>query len=232
MRNDDPARLWNEVREALEQEKAPKEPFLKAVYDVMTGKIKNEDIEEALELIKVAEYREPIMAYFLSGATIKEMAQNLHMSEKVLRHFEKLMMDRSAFKHKLHWRRYAKQYAEACETKEGKALVESGMLMGPVAISFHLQHGNETLTTSDKELAEKLAQTSFFKGLVARGTNITSLEAREALRWAQLHMKQVAAKANIDDSDELEQDAMAAIERFVSTKTPEELGVKPGEILH
>jgi len=232
MRNDDPARLWNDVRKALDEKKAPTEPFLKAVYDVMLGNIENEVIEETLELIRIPEYREPVMAYFLSGATIEEMAKNLNMSKKVLENFEKLMIDRKVFKHKLHWKRYAAKYAESCETEEGTSLVNSGMLMGPMAIAFHLQHGNETITVSDKDLSEKLAQTSFFKGIVAKGTPVTSAEAREALRWSQLHMKQVAAKANIDDSDELEMSALAQIDRFVTTKTPEEIGVKPEEILH
>ncbi len=160
------------------------------------------------------------------------MATNLKMSKKVLRNFEKLLMDRTAFKHKLHWKRYAAEYSKQCSTDEGKALVNSGMLMGPMAIAFHLQHGNETLTFSDKDLSEKLAQTSFFKGIVAKGTPVTSAEAREALRWSQLHVKQVAAKANIDDSDDLELDALATIERFVTTKTPDEVGVKPEDILH
>lgn len=232
MIHDDPARLWNEIRKALDEEKPPKEPFLKAVYDVMLGNITNEDIAETLELIKIPEYREPLVAYFLSGASIKEMSDNLRIDVKILRNFEKLMMDRTAFKHKLHWRLYAEKFAENCETEEGQKLVRSGMLMGPMAIAFHLQHGNERITVSDKELAEKLAQTSFFKGVIAKGAPVTSAEAREAFRWSQLHMKQVAAKKNIDDSDDLETDALAAIERFVSTKTPEEVGVKTDEILH
>jgi len=232
MNKDDPAWRWGEVLKALDSGEVPTDPFLKAVYDVMQGTIENTEIAEALELIRIPEYREPVIAFFLSGASIKEMSTHLNMSEKILRHFEKLVMDRTAFKHKLHWRRYANTYADNCETDEGKALVHAGMLMGPMSIAYHLQHGAEKITMSDKELIDRLAQTSFFKGIVAKGVPITSVEAREALRWAQTHPKLVAAKNGIDENDELELSAMAEIERFVTSKTPEEIGVKPEDILH
>lgn len=233
MGNHDPDRLWKLLNAALEEEKEPEDEFLKAVYGVLRGTISDETIEYALDLIRNDSYREALIVFFLSGGTCSEISHSLNIPVAQLEIFQRLIIDVTAFKHKLHLLEFVHAFTAQIKNPKLASLLEAGMLMGPAAVEHHFQHGKEAVEFIQTELADRLLLVSFYKGIIAQGAAINSPESREALRWGQAFFKNVSLRENIGkDKNKEETEAFALIMPFRNTTTPDEADIEVKDILH
>ena len=219
-----PDRWWRQLKQAIDEKQAPLDPTLKKLYDVAGGITCDEMIQYALDLVEIAEDREVVTAFFLSGASISEISRSLRIPEDVLSLFSWLVIDMSEFRNKLEIRRYAEQYSRDASLK-GQKLVSLGIVQGPAALEYHYLHGRETLDVNREEVAKELLSQAYFNGRLARGNSLVSEHAKESLKWASSAAKALELVENLNISTNKDDDALEAVRKRVVTKTAEEAGI-------
>lgn len=228
-----PDRLWKSLCEALDKDEEPDDELLKAVYGVLKGTTANETISAVLDLVHSTRYREELIIFFLSGASCEDISRSLKIPVAQLEIFRKLVIDLTAFRHKLHFREFTREFKKQLQDPELAQLLEVGLLLGPDAIEYHFQHGKESVNFLHTDLADKLLVVAFYKGIIARGASIDSPEAREALRWSQSYFKNANLREHMSkDKNKEELEALALIEAFRTSKTPDEANIDISQILH
>ena len=156
-----PDRLWKSLCEALEKDEEPDNELLKTVYGVLKGTIVNEEISTVLDLIHNTRYREELIIFFLSGASCEDISRSLKIPPVQLEIFRKLIIDVTAFQHKLQFREFTREFKKQLQDPELVQLLEAGLLLGPDAIEYHFQHGKESVDFAHTELADKLLAVAF-----------------------------------------------------------------------
>jgi hypothetical protein len=214
----------SQLKKAIDDKEAPMDVALRKVYDVVTGASPNETIQYALDLIENTEDQEVLVAFFLSGATIPEIAKSLRISDDVLAIFSWLVIDMSEFRNKLELRRYAETYGRTASSK-GKKLITLGIVQGPSALEYHYLYGRETLDVNREEVAKELLTQTYFNGRLARGNSLVSDHSKESLKWTSAAAKALELVEGLNISTNKEDDAMEAVRKRVVTKTAEEAGI-------
>lgn len=233
MEKNTPDHRWQSLCKAIDAQTEPADDFLKMIYRGFKNKKIGDTIKEALDLIRNDRYREELIIFFLSGASCNDVSRSLNIPKAQLEVFQKLILDMSAFKHKLHLREFIQEFKKSLTDPELVNLLEVGLLLGPDAIEYHFQHGRESINFLHTDLADKLLLVTFYKGIIARGASIDSPEAREALRWSQAYFKNVNVREHLSkDKNREETEALALIEAFRSSKTPDEANIDVSNILH
>ena len=85
---------------------------------------------------------------------------------------------------------------------------------------------------SDQEILTQQVILAHTKALAARNAGITDQEAKEAFKWGQFAVSTAARRSNIQDTGELETDAIVAIQKRKATLDAGEAGLELSEIYH
>lgn len=230
-----PDRLWKQVIEAYDSGTCPGDPFLKRVYSVMVGETEDETVQYALEKIAEPKDRDAIVAYILSGATNEMIANSLWIrSTEVVDVFSKLYMDITVFRDKLEHLRYCEYYLEdRCEDDErNQALIQQGISHGPKALELWWKRAKDEVNIDRDDIADAVLRMAFTNAMAAKDVSVTHPIAKEAHRWVKTALDAIQVRdADRDDLGE-DLDAMLAIEKHLSTKTPEEANVPLDQIMH
>lgn len=226
-----PDARWKEFLRAVQTQIAPTDPLALLAYSVYCRTEDDAVVEYACDLARNRDDRDVLVAFCLSGAEAEETSKSLRIPIEVLAVFEKLVIDMSTFRNKLDLLRYAQHY-RTMATEKGSDLIELGVVQGPFALMHHFIHGHEELVVDAKMYARSMMQQSFYFGMLSRGNTIKSNVAKESLRWlsatASLLKDYDRILGDSHDSDE----PLLEIVKRQSTKTPEELNITKGEILH
>ena len=89
---------WILVQEAVETNTPPSDAFLRDIYSVIVEGLDHEIYKYALEIYCVPQYRDTMVAWFLSGATTEQIIQGSQVDPDTLAAFEKLFIDSSVFR--------------------------------------------------------------------------------------------------------------------------------------
>lgn len=226
-----PDMRWRQVCKAVEEEKPPKDAFLKRIYAVMCGDVQDPKIQYVIDLIENPGHRDSIVAYFFARAEIPRIANSLSIPEEILKIFEQLYIDLGVFRNKLEIRDYVKYYLkERCADKETQREVQVGYTNGAVALDF--QWCPDTVNVSEKDVTRAALALSYSKMIIARDAPLLSAASKEGLRWAAFALKAAPIHSNMPDKDQDELDAFAAIEKHRNTRQLEDLGITSDQLVH
>jgi len=186
-----------------------------------------------LELYTVPQFRDTMVAWFLSGATTEQIVQGSHVNMDALAAFEKLFVDSAAFRNKMEWRAYAEYYvANCCFNEIGEKQVKMGTLEGPIPLLSYWRQGNEIIKLSDEEIMSQQVMLAHVKALAARNASVTDPAAKEAFKWGQFAVA-VAGRRNVLHAEtDSEVDAIVAIQKRKATLAAQELGLDLADIKH
>lgn len=227
-----PDRKWRQYCKLVETKKAILDPLLLQVDAVRHGKLEDDDIAYALDLIEDPEHKDGIIAFLLSGEDLMGIATWLRIPLPVLEIFCALCFDRNEFRNKLELRSYARKYAREIAQPENTELIASAILLGPKYMMYHFQTGNEEMPMDPREFAKNLIHQAFHISRVARGNPINSPASKEALRWLNAASKLITGYDKVpgDDLTDDDSEAMIAIEEVKISRSVTELGLAPDDI--
>jgi hypothetical protein len=234
-----PDSQWKQLCAAVEKGKPPKDAFLKKLYTVIKnadddGNLvptkDNEKLIYVLQLIQNTKHRYSLIAYFISGATTEQIAEGLNIDPEVVDMFGSLIIDMTAFRNKLELRDYAVYIEGVCPKEDLKKEIQCGYLYGPAYLNVVWQHGNEAITLREKDVTKAMLLMGYEKVMLAKNSPVESPATREVLKWHSQVLKTIPVHNNIDESDDLMEDAIISIER--RKKELEEEQVDPSRIVH
>ena len=70
------------------------------------------------------------------------------------------------------------------------------------------------------------------KSLTARNASVTDIAAKEAYKWGQFAVATAQRRSSLQDTSEVEMDAIVAIQKRKATLEAEEAGLALSDILH
>ena len=224
---------WAIVKKAAEDGIPPEDAFLRDVYSVMLGELKHEVYVYALELYTVHQFRDTMMAWFLSGATTEQILQGSGVDIDALAAFEKLFIDATTFRNKMEWRAYAEYYvANCCYNEIGEKQVKMGTLEGPIPLLSYWRIGNELIKITDEEIMSQQVMVAHIKALAARNASVTDPVAKEAFKWGQFAVAAAGRRNVLHDVTDSEVDAIVAIQKRKATLEAHEIGLDLADIKH
>ena len=233
----DPDSRWKEVQQYADDGLPPEDPLLLRVYSVMVGDVVDDDVQYAIDKINEPQDRDAIVAYLLSGADPQTIADSLWISRKeVIEIFALLYMDLSTFRDKLEHLRFCEYYlAHVCDPEDhrNKALIQQGISHGPKALELWWKRAGDHVAVAREDITDAVLRMAFTNAMAAKDVSVTSPVAKEAHRWVRTAMDTLEVRDHDKGLDDDSLDALVAIDRQLeSTKTPEEAGLNPEEILH
>jgi hypothetical protein len=227
---------WLQVCQAKIDKCSPMDEFAAFTFGVMSGTQHDDNIIKAIANIEDKEYRDHIVAFILSGASLDLISTTLNLHIDVLVPFYKLFMDTSVFCHKMELRRYANYYLkQVCKTEAATKLLKKGLIEGPVGLLTYWNTPDKPLPYTSAAMFRSVVEMTYAKALTARHAGLTDEDTKEGLKWAQTAVKALGvSKIAALDGDVDDQDAVTQIEIIQKdyTYTPEELGLTPGMIIH
>ncbi|RLC86818.1 MAG: hypothetical protein DRJ03_07625 [Chloroflexi bacterium] len=232
MRRCIPDRKWRKVLRAIEEKKPPTDLMLNRVYEVMCGTVENANISGAIGLLQEPMVRDRLVAYFLSGATTKEIGDSLWISMEILEIFEDLYVNKQEFRHKLEIHLFAQEYVKNSDSEDCEEWIRLGLEVGPTALVFKHLHGHEDLPVDSRMITREIIQQAFHLGRLARANSVTSATSKEAFKWmgAAARIATTYDKLGMDDGSEDE--AIAAIKQRKMTNTPAEANIQLDDVLN
>jgi len=221
------------VQQAVHSKIPPSDTLLKDIYNVILGELSHETYKYIIEMYKVPQQRDTLVAWFLSGANMGQIKQGSGVDQEALAAFELMFIDSASFRNKMEWRAYSEYYvAHCCADEMGQKQVKMGVLEGPIPLLAFWKKGNEEIKLTDTEILTQQALLAYVKSLAARNASITDPEAKEALRWGQFAVSSAARRNILNDTTETEVDAIMAIKRRRATLEAKEAGLSLADIAH
>jgi hypothetical protein len=233
-RETNPAWRLAKLLKAVKKNQRPKDEYLGNLFDVLTGCVQDDEISYALDLVRVREHKEALLAFFLCNSTLKHVSTVLSIETSVLEHVRDLILDPSVFRNKLERFSYARELVENKKalTDKGREYIKAGLIHGPEILGQHFALGDEEDTINPKKLVEHFIKTAYYLSANARGNSVTAETTKQARMWMLDVLKYFDAykdwQGGINDGDE----ALVAIEKRKATISADELGISPDEIYH
>lgn len=234
-----PDSRWKQLCEAVEKGKPPKDPLLKKLYTVIKNADSDGNLVETkdnknliyvLQLIQNPHHKYSLIAYFVSGATPEQIATGLDIDQEVVELFGMLIIDMTAFRNKLELRDYVVYIEETCPEEDIKKEIQCGYLYGPAYLGVVWQHGNEVIKLREKDITKAMLLMGYEKVMLAKNSPLESSASREVLKWHAQMLKTIPVHGNIDESEEVMEEAIVSIER--RKKELEEERIDPERIVH
>jgi hypothetical protein len=208
------------------------EPLERELFHfVKNGTTASVEIQQACDLYWDAEFKHVINALFLAGSQIENASAGLGISETTLGAYRYLFFDPDKFPHNLAKTRYVKQLD--C-SDEFRALYELAIERGPNELIERFRIGARPRLEPETLIYDAMAD-MWSKFLTHRGFTVTSDTAKEALRWGEAALR--TAKMVLENSREDRKNAgtvddlRIALEIRNETKSLDDLGVEPGELV-
>jgi hypothetical protein len=241
MRKSVPDRKWKLLSSALKEHKAPKDPWLAKVYRVINAEEHDPTIEEALEYIDDTFYRDRIMAFLFSGATLAEVEQGTGVQKEVVLVIKELLLNSGEIRNKLDHFKFAFEYIKnyVDPSNDAENLIRMGILNGPQSLLLFNRLGNEPINLDVKDMLTSMTALAYNFSLIVRGNRITSQEAKLAQKWYANMAQMLTLRDRLKMEDDLEISAEDAVKKRHyeltaenSTLTLDEQGLTPEDILH
>ena len=198
---------------------------------VKNGSTASLEMQQACDLYWDPEFRHVLNALFLAGGQIEAIGTGLGISETTLGAYRRLFFDPDVFPHNLAKTRFVKRLDCA---DEYRSLYELAVERGPAELIERFRIGARPRLEPENLIYDAMAD-MWSKFLTHRGFTVTSDTAKEALRWGEAALR--TAKMVLDNSREERKtagtvdDLRIALEIKNETKTLEDLGVQPEELV-
>jgi hypothetical protein len=234
----EPDQNWKLVQKCLEEKTPPEDPDLLEVYNHLAGIEESSRVGYVLRKWREPDYRDVLVAFFLSGATPEFVANVFECNEKpiveALGLFEKLFIDMTVFDDRLEQLCYCDYYLEnLCDKtmEKNQAIVREAVKHGHRTLASWFCRGSFEHQLKREEIADSLLLIAYTQALAGRDAPILSNVAKEAHKWVKTTIDVVNFKEEKKSSDTV----MSALLAIAETRGPNRLlesGVKPEDILH
>jgi len=225
-----PDHRWRDVQKVLATQIPSDDHYVMRTVDTIRGTTVDPIIKEAVDLISDSYYRDNLVAFIISRASIEVIAKCLWLSVDVVAAFQILYFDMHILPNKMEFRRYATQYAMMCRNPNIGALIEKAITEGSTSLEYYWRDPDAEFSLSGKDMSFRLALLSYFKSIEARNAKITSTLAKEALKWGQHTAKLLPVGEKLHDLDGNAIDAVCLLRSFEHTRTPAEAGIDLSEL--
>ena len=198
---------------------------------VKNGSTASLEVQQACDLYWDHEFRHVLNALFLAGGQIDTISAGLGISETTLGAYRRLFFNPDVFPHNLAKTRYVKRLE--CPD-EFRSLYELAIERGPNELIERFRIGARPRLEPEALIYDAMAD-MWSKFLTHRGFTVTSDTAKEALRWGEAALR--TAKMVMENSREDRKNAgtvddlRIALEIKNETKTLEDIGVEPGDLI-
>lgn len=198
------------------------------------------DVVDAYMLYKDHEHRVILDAFFLARAPEELIARIFEIDPAVVSAYGYLFMDMSVFRNRLEIRSYSVHYNNDGDGRDITCLATG------VGLEYLIwAYGNQPTLTSEvvssgvlspgtTEITRRTMTESFYKGMAHRGNSVVSSVAKEALKWWQQAVHNVAILEKLDpEGKQTGNDAVAlALESRDETLGTTQLPVSRDKIEH
>jgi hypothetical protein len=195
------------------------------LYNLLQGNQASVEVTKAHDIHAHTYKREVMESFLLVGVPPEEIENILGIPAVVTEAYRVLFFDTDAFEDELDRIEYAYSYTK---NDYGAELKKFAMDLGKESLKIRMSRG--AYTVSSATVQGEIRATAYMIAQRAKTCSLTSDEAKEALRWAQ-----VALKASSDDEERdaagIEEIQMALEERDETTNA-EKSGVEPKDIVH
>jgi len=213
------------VRAAVDAGERPSEKLELELYNLLQGNQASVEVTKAHDIHAHTYKREVMESFLLVDVPAEEIENILKIPAAATEACKHLFFDPEAFEDELDRIEYAYSYTR---NDYGTELKKFAMDLGRESLKIRLSRG--AYTVSSATVQGEIRATAYMIAQRAKTCSLTSDEAKEALRWAQ-----VALKASSDDEERdaagIEEIQMALEERDETTNA-EQSGVDPKDIVH
>jgi hypothetical protein len=214
------------VKQRLE---TPAQPRMAALYMLLAGQpCPDSAVEYAHDIYAVVRHRETLDAFLLARTPIEKIVSCLEINFEVITTYADLFMDMQVFRNRLELMTYVQDYDG---TDEGKELASAGVRVGHDYLLWALGSSQEV---DPRVVVRRTMADAYFRGMAHKGNSLTSLVAKEALRWSTTAIRnaqvieQLDPRGSKEGFEELRLTLVGVDETRPALSSP----VPVGEILH
>jgi hypothetical protein len=228
---EDPRHRFSRVSGLVEQAApAPEPPLEAALYELLsTGTCSDGSVTYAYDLYQIETHRAAIDAFTLAKVETAQVSTTLEIPVEVVRTYQHLFMDTTAFRNRLELTSYAAEYQG---NAYGVELVRTAVVVGLEYLLWAF--GTPTENIDNRVVVRRTMIDAFFRGMAHKGNPVTSATAKEALKWwsTAISNAQVLEKIDPRSARSAFDDLRIALEKKDSTCSVEQAPVPVSEILH
>jgi hypothetical protein len=219
-----PSHRFDAVRTASGSER-PSEKLEIELHNLLQGNGASDAVTRAHDIHAHTYKREVMESFLLVGVLPEEIESILGIPAEVSDAYQNLFFDVAVFEDELDRIEYAYSYTR---NDYGAELKKFAVDLGNESLKIRLSRG--TYTVSSATVQGEIRATAYMLAQRAKTSELTSNEAKEALRWAQVALK---ASSEVEERDVagIEEISMA-LESRDETTNEEKSGVDPKDIVH
>lgn len=213
------------VRAAVDAQKRPAEQLELELYNLLQGNPASVAVTKAHDIFAHTYKREVMESFLLVGVPAEDIELILGIPAEITAAYKHLFFDPDVFEDELDRIEYAYSYTR---NDYGAELKKFAMDLGKESLKIRMSRGSYTVSSATVQ--GEIRATAYMIAQRAKTCNLTSDEAKEALRWAQ-----VALKASVEGEEReasgIEEISMA-LEVRDETTNADKSGVDPKDIVH
>jgi len=213
------------VRAAIDAKKRPAEQLELELYNLLQGNQASVAVTKAHDIYAHTYKREVMESFLLVSVPAEDIELILGIPAEVTAAYKHLFFDSDVFEDELDRIEYAYSYSR---NDYGAELKKFAMDLGKESLKIRLSRGSYTVSSATVQ--GEIRATAYMIAQRAKTCNLTSDEAKEALRWAQ-----VALKASVEDEEREAagiEEISLALEARDETTNADKSGVDPKDIVH
>lgn len=225
---------YRRVCKAIEDKAQPEEGGLEArLYAHVEGTEEDPVLEYALEIYMSPAHKEAVEGFLLAGGTDDIISDILEIRPiEVLEAYRYLFFDMAQLKNRVDRMLYAQT---VCSAHTNRAVSEANKVALTAGADYLAWFWNpEKAALKPSTVINRHMVDGYYRSFAHAGAPLTSKLAQEALKLAKdaTRSAKLAEDMNPSDMVNAAEAVRLAIEQFDSTKTVEELGVSPEELLN
>lgn len=213
------------MRTAVETGERPSEKLELELYNLLQGNQASVEVTKAYDIRAHTYKREVMESFLLVNASAEEVREILKIAPVITETYRHLFFDTDTFEDELDRIEYAHSYTG---TDYGAELKKFAINLGKESLKIRLSRGGYTVSSAIVQGG--IRATAYMIAQRANTCSLTSDEAKEALRWAQ-----VALKASVEDEEREAagiEEIGIALEVKDETTNAEKSGIDPTDIVH
>lgn len=220
-----PSHRLDAVKAAVDAQERPAEKLETELYNLLQGNQASIAVARAHDIYAHTYKREVMESFLLAGVSAEEIENILGIPAEVIVAYQHLFFDPSVFEDELDRIEYAHSYNR---NAYGAALKRFAVDLGKESLKIRLSRGSYTVSSATVQA--EIRAIAYMIAQRAKTCSLTSDEAKEALRWAQIALK-ASSEEDERDTASIEEIRMA-LEARDETTNAEKSGIDPKDIAH
>jgi len=220
-----PSHRFDSVRTAIDSEERPAGKLETELYNFLQGNSADATLTRAYDIYTHTYKREVMESFLLVDVSAEEIEKILGIPSEVTVVYQHLFFDSSVFEDELDRIEYAYSYTR---NDYGTELKKYAVDLGKESLKIRMSRGSYTISSAIVQ--GDIRATAYMIAQRAKTCKLTSEEAKETLRWAQLALK-ASTEGEEKETASIEEIGMALEEKDETTNS-EKSGIDPKDIAH